>query len=146
VLLMRRFLFSGFGYAMRAGRDSVLRAEAIGIDVKRVHWFAFTIAGTICGIAGCLFAFAKGSISPEILNVGTSINALVMVLLGGIQTLTGPIVGAAVFTMLQDTIMRQTLFWRALLGGIILVLVLAFPQGIVGTMSRLKARLIRAMA
>jgi branched-chain amino acid transport system permease protein len=146
VLLMRRFLFSGFGYAMRAGRDSVLRAEAIGIDVKRVHWFAFTIAGTICGIAGCLFAFAKGSISPEILNVGTSINALVMVLLGGIQTLTGPIVGAAVFTMLQDTIMRQTLFWRALLGGIILVLVLAFPQGIVGTMSRLKARLVRAMA
>ena len=57
---MRRMLFSPFGYAMRAGRDSPLRAEAIGIDVKRVHWIAFAIAGTICGVAGGLFAFAKG--------------------------------------------------------------------------------------
>ena len=135
--LLRRFLFSAFGYAMRAGRDSALRAEAIGIDVKRVHWFGFAIAGTICGIAGCLFAFAKGSISPEIMNVGTSINALVMVLLGGIQTLSGPIVGSTVFTILQDTIMRQTAYWHALLGGIILALVLAFPEGIVGTIVKL---------
>ena len=55
-----------------------------------------------------------------------------MVLLGGIQTLTGPIVGAAAFTLLQDTIMRQTEYWRALLGGIILLLVLVFPGGLVG--------------
>jgi branched-chain amino acid transport system permease protein len=137
VLLLRRFLFSAFGYAMRAGRDSMLRAEAIGIDVRRVHWFAFAIAGTVCGIAGCLFAFAKGSISPELLYVGTSINALVMVLLGGIQTLIGPIVGSTVFTILQDTIMRQTEFWRALLGAIILAIVLVFPEGIVGTIAKL---------
>jgi branched-chain amino acid transport system permease protein len=137
VFLLRRFLFSAFGYAMRAGRDSALRAEAIGIDVKRIHWFGFAIAGTICGVAGCLFAFAKGSISPEMLNVRTSINALVMVLLGGIQTLSGPIVGAGVFTMLQDTIMRQTTYWNAMLGGIILALVLAFPEGIVGTLAKL---------
>jgi branched-chain amino acid transport system permease protein len=144
VFLLRRFLFSAFGYAMRAGRDSALRAEAIGIDVKRIHWFGFAIAGTICGVAGCLFAFAKGSISPEMLNVRTSINALVMVLLGGIQTLSGPIVGAGVFTMLQDTIMRQTTYWNAMLGGIILALVLAFPEGIVGTLAKLgKLRLRR---
>ena len=60
-----------------------------------------------------------------------------MVLLGGIQTLTGPIVGASVFAVLQDTVMRQTEYWRALLGGIILVLVLAFPQGIVGAINAL---------
>ena len=87
-------LFAPFGYAMRAGRDSPLRAEAIGIDVKRVHWLGFAIAGGICGMAGGLFAFAKGSISPETIHVGRSIDGLVMVLLGGIQTLTGPIVGA----------------------------------------------------
>ncbi len=137
VLLLRRFLFAPFGYAMRAGRDSPLRAEAIGIDVKRVHWLAFAIAGGICGIAGGLFAFAKGSISPETISVGRSIDGLVMVLLGGIQTLTGPIVGASVFAVLQDTVMRQTEYWRALLGVIILVLVLAFPQGIVGAAARL---------
>jgi branched-chain amino acid transport system permease protein len=54
------------------------------------------------------------------------------VLLGGLQTLTGPIVGAAVFTWLQDTVARQTDYWEALLGASILVLVIAFPQGIVG--------------
>ena len=142
VLLLRRILFAPFGYAMRAGRDSPLRAEAIGIDVKRVHWLGFAIAGGICGIAGGLFAFAKGSISPETIHVGRSIDGLVMVLLGGIQTLTGPIVGASVFALLQDTIMRQTEYWRALLGGIILLLVLVFPGGIVGGVARL-ARLAR---
>jgi branched-chain amino acid transport system permease protein len=132
VLLLRRFLFAPFGYAMRAGRDSALRAEAIGIDVKRVHWLGFAIAGAVCGVAGGLFAFAKGSISPETIHINRSIDGLVMVLLGGIQTLTGPIVGASVFATLQDTVMRQTEYWRALLGCIILLLVLAFPQGLVG--------------
>ena len=140
ILLLQRFLFAPFGYAMRAGRDSPLRAEAIGIDVKRVHWLAFAIAGGICGIAGGVFAFAKGSISPETIHVGRSIDGLVMVLLGGIQTLSGPIVGASVFAVLEDTVMRQTEYWRALLGGIILLLVLVFPGGIVGTIARLVGR------
>jgi branched-chain amino acid transport system permease protein len=137
VLLLRRILFAPFGYAMRAGRDSPLRAESIGINVKRVHWLGFAIAGGICGIAGGLFAFAKGSISPETIAVSRSIDGLVMVLLGGIQTLTGPIVGAAALTLLQDTIMRQAEYWRALLGGIILLLVLVFPGGLVGGLTKL---------
>jgi branched-chain amino acid transport system permease protein len=140
VLLLRRFLFAPLGYAMRAGRDSPLRAEAIGIDVKRVHWFGFAIAGAVCGVAGGLFAFAKGSISPETIGVGRSIDGLVMVLLGGIQTLTGPIVGASVFAVLQDTIMRQTEYWRALLGAIILLLVMVFPSGIAGGIGQLLRR------
>src|SRR5712691_11799587 len=140
VLLLRRFLFAPFGYAMRAGRDSPLRAEAIGIDVKRVHWLGFAIAGAACGIAGGIFAFAKGSISPETIHVGRSIDGLVMVLLGGLQTLTGPIVGASVFSMLQDTVMRQTEYWRAMLGAIILLLVLAFPAGLVGAAAQWRPR------
>ena len=144
VLLLRRFLFAPFGYAMRAGRDSPLRAEAIGLDVKRVHWLGFAIAGAVCGVAGGLFAFAKGSISPETIGVSRSIDGLVMVLLGGIQTLTGPIVGASVFAVLQDSIMRQTEYWRALLGGIILLLVLAFPSGIVGGIAKLMPRKARS--
>jgi branched-chain amino acid transport system permease protein len=135
VLLLRRFLFAPFGYAMRAGRDSPLRAEAIGIDVKRVHWIGFAIAGTFGGAAGALFAFAKGTISPDLAWVSRSLDGMVMVLLGGIQTLSGPIVGAAIFTWLQDTIMRQTPFWRGLLGLVILLLVLAFPGGIVGALT-----------
>jgi branched-chain amino acid transport system permease protein len=136
VYVLRRALFSPFGYAMRAGRDSPLRAEAIGIDVKRVQWLAFALAGAAAGVAGGLFAFAKGSISPETIAVGRSIDAIVMVLLGGLEQLSGPIVGAGLFTMLQDTVMRQTDYWRALLGTIILVLVLVFPGGILGAVSK----------
>ncbi len=136
VVALRTILFSPFGYAMRAGRDSPLRAEAIGIDVKRTHWIAFAIAGAAAGFAGGLFAFAKGSISPETINVNRSIDAIVMVLLGGLQSLSGPIAGAAVFAILQDTVMRQTEYWRALLGAVMLVLVLIFPGGIVGALAR----------
>jgi branched-chain amino acid transport system permease protein len=138
VLLLRRVMFAPFGYAMRAGRDSPPRAEAIGIDVRRVHWMGFALAGAVCGVAGGLFAFAKGSISPETIDVGRSIDGLVMVLLGGIQSLIGPIVGASVFTVLQDTVMRQTEYWRAMLGAIILALVLLFPDGIAGSLAKLR--------
>jgi branched-chain amino acid transport system permease protein len=118
---------------MRAVRDSRLRADAIGIDAVAVHWAGFVLAGLMCGLAGALFAFSKGSISPEVIGVTRSIDGLVMVLLGGIQTLSGPLVGAAAFTWLQDTVARQTEYWRAMLGLSILLLVLAFPQGIAGS-------------
>ena len=140
VVALRTIVFSPFGYAVRAGRDSPLRAEAIGIDVKRVHWIAFAMAGAAAGLAGGLFAFAKGSISPETINVGRSVDAIVMVLLGGLESLSGPIAGAAIFATLQDTIMRQAEYWRALLGAIILVLVLVFPGGIVGALAKAMAR------
>jgi branched-chain amino acid transport system permease protein len=135
IYLLRRMLFAPFGYALRAGRDSPLRADAIGIDVRRLQWAAFVVAGGFAGLAGGLFAFSKGSISPDsTMAVSRSIDALVMVLLGGVQTLSGPVVGAAVFTWLQDTIARSTDYWRAVLGITILVIVLAFPQGIVGAL------------
>jgi branched-chain amino acid transport system permease protein len=140
ILMLRRVLFSPFGYALRAGRDSVLRADAIGIDVKRMQWAAFVIAGTVAGLAGALYAFSKGSISPESLSVGKSVDGLVMVLLGGIQTLAGPVVGAVTFTWLHDTVARNTDYWRAMLGAIILILVLLFPQGIAGSIKQLAER------
>ena len=132
VLLLRRALFAPFGYALRAGRDSPLRADAIGIDVKRLQWAAFVVAAVFAGLAGALYAFSKGSISPDTIAVGRSVDGLVMVLLGGLQTLAGPLVGAVTFTWLQDAVARNTDYWRALLGGIILLLVLVFPQGIAG--------------
>ena len=137
VLVLRRVLFSPFGLAMRAGRDSPLRADAIGIDVPRIQWAAFVVAAVAAGLAGSLYAFSKGSISPDSLGVGKSVDGLVMVLLGGVQTLTGPVVGAVTFTWLQDTVARSTDYWRALLGGIVLLLVLAFPQGIAGFIGQL---------
>ncbi|OZI64159.1 ABC transporter permease [Bordetella genomosp. 1] len=132
LLAVRRLVFAPFGLALRAGRDSPLRADAVGIDVKRVQWAAFTLAGLFAGLAGSLYVYSKGSISPDALGVGKSIDGLVMVLLGGIQALAGPVVGAATFGLLQDYALRATEYWRALFGGVILLLVLAFPQGIAG--------------
>ena len=140
VAMLWRMLHAPFGYAMRAGRDSPLRADAIGIDVKRVQWAAFVAAGLFAGLAGSLYAFSKGSISPDSMAVGKSVDGLVMVMLGGLQTLAGPLVGAVSFTWLQDTVARNTDYWRALLGGIVLLLVLVFPAGLAGFVAQRFAR------
>jgi branched-chain amino acid transport system permease protein len=102
------------------------------MDLARLQWSAFVVVGMFGGLAGAIYAFSKGSISPETMSIARSVDGLVMVLLGGVQTLSGPVVGAVVFTWLQDTVARNTDYWRALLGMTIIVLVLAFPQGIVG--------------
>lgn len=132
IVLVRRIAFAPFGYALRATRDSALRADAIGVHVKHVQWSAFVIAGALAGVAGALYVFSKGGASPEVLTVGKSVDALVMVLLGGVQTLFGPVIGAASFTLLQDYFIGITVYWRALFGVVILFLVLALPQGIAG--------------
>lgn len=137
VLLLRRVVFSPFGLALRATRDSMLRAAAIGVHVQRVQWIGFVIAGFMAGLAGALYAFSKGSISPDALGISRSIDGLVMVLLGGVQTLSGPLVGAVSFTWLQDNVARSTEYWRAMLGAIVLVLVLVFPNGIAGFAGRM---------
>ena len=129
ILCFWRLIFSPFGYALRAGRDSPQRAEASGIDVRGTQWAAFTVAGLAAGLAGTLYAFSKGSISPESLGIQRSVDGLVMVMLGGIQTLTGPLWGAALFTWLQDAAARSFDYWRAATGAIILALVLVLPGG-----------------
>ena len=125
-------LFAPFGYALRAGRDSPLRAEAIGIDVKRMQWAAFVVAGAVRRAGRRAVRVLQGQHLARQLGVGRSVDGLVMVLLGGVQTLAGPVVGAVAFTWLQDAVARNTDYWRALLGAIILLLVLVFPQGIAG--------------
>jgi branched-chain amino acid transport system permease protein len=106
------------------------------MDVQRIQWTAFMISSIFCGLAGSLYAFSKGNISPEVISVGRSVDGLVMVLLGGVQTLVGPLIGAPLFTWLEDTVARQTDYWQALLGAVI-----AFPQGIAGS---LRARFAEA--
>ena len=130
VLALWRVTFSPFGYSLRAGRDSPLRADAIGIDVRARQWGAFALAGLAAGIAGALYAFSKGSIAPETLAIQRSVDGLVMVLLGGIQTLTGAVWGAALYTWLQDVAARSFEYWRAAIGLAVLALVLALPGGL----------------
>jgi branched-chain amino acid transport system permease protein len=133
VLALRRLIFSPFGYALRAGRDSPLRAEATGLDVRRLQWAGFGIAALVAGVAGGLFAFFKGSVFPTYLAIPRSVDALLMVLLGGVQTVSGPIVGAIAFGGLQEQLVRLTPYWRFILGLAIVLVVILFPKGIAGT-------------
>lgn len=131
VVAIRYLLFSHLGYCMRATRDAPLRAEALGISVRRVQWQAFVVAGFFASIAGVWFVYAKGSVSPDELTVGRSVDGLVMVLLGGIQSTIGPLLGAVAYVFLHDWATTISQYWKALLGVIILFLVLLLPGGLV---------------
>jgi branched-chain amino acid transport system permease protein len=132
LILLRQLAFSPFGFSLRACRDSSLRAEAVGISRAATERRAFVMAGTAAGLAGALYAFLKGSIFPDALGIALSVEGLVMVLLGGLHSLSGPIAGAAVFKTLQVIISAATDQWRLVLGGIVLLLILALPDGLLG--------------
>lgn len=135
VLILRHLTFSPFGYSLRAVRDSQLRAEAIGIDRKRTQYVAFLISAAFAGLAGTLYAYLKGNVFPDVLSIPNSIDALVMVMLGGFATVSGAIVGAIVYEASSIWLMSQTDLSGLVLGGLIVVLVVAFPKGIVGSFS-----------
>jgi len=135
ILFVRRVLFSPFGYATRAVRDSRLRSAAIGIDVQAQQWAAFTFAGAMAGVAGGLYVFSKGSVFPDEMAIPRSFDALIMVMLGGVKTLMGPITGATALTWLNDALSRFE-YWRLVLGVMIIAIVLIFPQGIAGSLRR----------
>jgi branched-chain amino acid transport system permease protein len=137
IIALRHAIYAPFGYSLRAARDSAVRADAIGIDVARVRWFAFTLSGAAAGLAGGLYSFSKGSIDPTMISIPMSVDFLVMVLLGGIQTVVGPLAGAAAFHSIKDFFMPLTDFWRLFLGASIILMVLAFPRGIAGAASLL---------
>ncbi|WP_108658632.1 ABC transporter permease [Acuticoccus kandeliae] len=141
LVLIRQLAHSPFGYVLRGGRDSPRRTEAIGIDLRSHQWLGFIIAGGFAGLAGVIFAFSKGSVFPDALSISQSIDGLIMVLLGGVQSLIGPILGATAFVLIEDYVTRLD-FWRFIFGSIILVIVLAAPDGIAGGLGRLW-RLVR---
>ncbi len=141
IFALRHVIYAPFGASLRAARDSTPRAEAIGIDVRSHRWLGFTIAGAAAGLAGGLYAFSKGSIDPTLLGIPLSVDFLAMILLGGMQTVMGPVLGAAAFHSIKDVFMPLTDHWRFLLGASIIALVLMFPRGLGGAYAALRARL-----
>ena len=137
---LRFLVFSPFGFALRAGRDSPLRAEAIGINDKRVQWVAFVVAGTVAALAGAMFVYLKGSVFPDNAGIALSVDALVMVLLGGVETVSGALIGAIVYKTLAIWLVSYTELSKLVLGAVIVVMVVAFPKGIVGMWEALQAR------
>jgi branched-chain amino acid transport system permease protein len=140
IALLRIILFSPFGYALRALRDSELRAEAIGLSRRRIQWIAFSVAGAFAGLAGALYAFLKGSVFPDNLAIPISIDGLAMVLLGGVGTVSGGVLGAALYKTLSIWVISHTDYSKLVIGVLIVVLVSLFPQGLLGAFAMWRHR------
>jgi branched-chain amino acid transport system permease protein len=144
VLALRRAVFSPFGHSLRAGRDAELRAEATGIDVRRQKWIAFSVAGAFGGLAGGLMVYLKGSAFPTYLDIATSFDVFVMALLGGLQSLNGPIIGAGIYRVLKTFLQTYIYHWNMIVGVILILLALFMPRGVSGLVSDLRNRWARA--
>ncbi len=136
ILYLRHLIFSPFGYALRAVRDNSKRAESIGLPSRHIQYIGLLVSATFAGVAGGVFAYSKGSVFPTVLEINTTMQAFIMTLLGGVNTLTGPLVGTGLYIALESEISRQTQMWRLFLGAVVLTLVILFPEGIVGTIDR----------
>ncbi len=140
-LVMLAIVNSPFGKALQATRDNEVRAEMIGIRVKRFRWFAFVISGTFTGLAGAMWSFSAGHITPEIANWVFSGEMVYMVLLGGFMVYEGPIVGAMFFTYLNLYAKAGTEYWMLIMGATLVFLVLVLPGGVTGGLQSLASRL-----
>jgi branched-chain amino acid transport system permease protein len=132
IWLLQRAIRAPFGLTLMGARDSEMRALAIGLRPDRLRTVAFTLSGSAAGLAGGLFAFKTGSVFPTYIAVDKSVDGLLMVLLGGIDTVAGPIVGAIAYTGLYDLLLQTVPLWRMALGVTIVMLVLLFPDGLAG--------------
>lgn len=132
LLALYRLVQSPFGYTLRALRTNPRRVTYVGVDVRRHQLATFVITGAFAGIAGALFAVSSGNVFPNWLNWTASATPVVMAVLGGIHTFFGPVIGAAVYVLLEVWISGKTEYWPLFMGIIILVLVLAMPEGLSG--------------
>lgn len=131
-LLTRRIIRSPFGAVLEAIRENEERAAFVGFDVRRYKLFGWMLACLLAGAAGALFILYKGYIGPTTMSAFAGAGVLMMVLLGGMGTLWGPVVGAGIFIYIQDYISTMTEHWEIFLGLIVIFLVLFMPTGFVG--------------
>lgn len=136
---LRRIRSSPFGATLKAIRENSQRAAYLGVNVKLYQWTAFVIAGAFTGLAGGLYAVMEKAITPDIIHWTKSGEPVFMTIIGGIYTFAGPVVGAAVFVVLNSYLVAWTENWGLVLGIILLVMVLMLPGGVVGFINE-KAR------
>jgi ABC-type branched-subunit amino acid transport system ATPase component/ABC-type branched-subunit amino acid transport system permease subunit len=139
MLVVRRILRSPLGRVMRAVKANERRAQACGYDTNRVRLVAFGISGFVSGLAGGLLTIVLEFVPIENIHWPMSGTVLIMTLFGGTGTLLGPFVGSAVFIWMRDFLSKHLEYWEVFVGGVFVLIVLFFPEGIVGTLRRLVA-------
>jgi branched-chain amino acid transport system permease protein len=136
-LLCRR---TPLGESWAAIRENQERARFIGIDVNALKLISYVISAAMAGAAGALFAFFNGSVTPELVHWAESGKVMMYVILGGVGTFIGPVLGAGVFTIAQHYISSFAGEWMIYFGVLMIVLVLFAPRGIYGLFNRLGTR------
>jgi branched-chain amino acid transport system permease protein len=137
---MWRFARSPFGLTLRGIRDSETRMRSLGYDVTLHLSIGFTASGFFAGVAGAMYAFFNNFVSPSTVALAQSVEALLMAILGGIGTLFGAFVGAATIILLQNTVSTYTERWPTVLGLVFIAVMIFAPEGIAGTIMRVKRR------
>jgi branched-chain amino acid transport system permease protein len=135
-------LRSAFGHALKGIRSNEHRMASLGFPAYIYKLASFSIAGAIAGLAGYLSALQFGFVNPELLSWHQSGNVLLMLILGGIGTLNGAIVGAFAFAAMEEIFQALTVHWQLLLGCAIVLLVLFLPGGIAAIAGRLRRELV----
>ncbi len=140
LLGLRAFTTSAFGRAIVATRDDDVRAEALGFATYRYRLILFVVAGAIAGVAGALSVNQQGYVSPSLLHWTQSGTLMVMVILGGVASLWGGVLGAAVLVLLQETLSAYTTHWEFWTGWVLLAVVLFARHGLAGWLATLWRR------
>jgi branched-chain amino acid transport system permease protein len=125
-------LRSPFGRSLLAIRENERRARFLGIPIEQHIWLAFTISCIFVALSGGLNALLNNFADPTMLNYTQSGEIVIMIVLGGIRSFWGPLLGAAVFVVLQDYLSSLTTNWMSFLGAIFVLMVLFFPRGVLG--------------
>ncbi|HXD99567.1 MAG TPA: branched-chain amino acid ABC transporter permease [Candidatus Acidoferrum sp.] len=130
--LGHRLIHARFGTVIRAARSNEPRMQAIGFTTFRYKLAAFAIAGAVCGLAGALLANHTEYLTPSYMHWTRSGDIMVMVILGGMGTLFGPVLGAVAFLLLEDILSAWTVHWQIVLGPLLVLVVLYARRGLYG--------------
>lgn len=137
---MRRFVNSPFGLTLRGLRDSESRMASLGYNVTLHVFLAFVVSGFFAGLAGSIYAVFNNYVSPSAVALPQSVQGLLMAIVGGIGTLVGAYVGAALIIMLELFVSAYTERWQIVLGSVFIAIMLFAPEGIVGKINQVMRR------
>ncbi|MBV8652311.1 MAG: branched-chain amino acid ABC transporter permease [Alphaproteobacteria bacterium] len=134
--IMGFLLRSPLGRTLIAIRENERRARFLGIPVEQHIWLAFVISCAFCSLAGALYALLNNFADPQGLHYSQSGDFVIMAVMGGMRSFWGPLLGAAIFVILQDYLSSMTTNWQSLIGLMFIVVVLFFPRGLLGFVQR----------
>jgi branched-chain amino acid transport system permease protein len=137
---LRLLARSVLGGALQAVRDAPLRAAASGLPVGWLKYRIFVVSAVLAGLAGGLFAANKGAVFPSVAAVSTSVDALLVLLLGGVHQLWGAVVGSSLLSYASAVLGREVTYWRGLLGILIMILMVSAPSGLLPLLARLRPK------